>query len=150
MADQKKTLELLHELIETCRDGETGYVHAAAMVNDPELKVYFTEQAKERTRLLTELREEAKRVGEAEPDISGSVAGALHRAWFEAKADLGLGDQAILNSVETGEDAAKKAYKEALDANLPDQVRALVHRQALSVFAAHDHVRDLRDRREAA
>jgi uncharacterized protein (TIGR02284 family) len=150
MADPRNTLELLHELIETCRDGETGYVHAAAIINDPELKIYFTEQAKERTRLLAELTEEAKRIGESKPDISGSVAGVLHRAWFEAKADLGLGDQAILNSVEMGEDAAKKAYKEALDADLPDQVRALVHRQAPSVFAAHDHVRDLRDRRKAA
>jgi uncharacterized protein (TIGR02284 family) len=150
MADGGKTFDLLHELIETCRDGETGYIHAAAIINDPELKLYFTEQAKERTKLLGELREEAKRLGESKPDISGSVAGALHRAWFEAKADLGLGDEAILNSVETGEDAAKKAYKEALDADLPDQVRALVHRQAASVFAAHDHVRDLRDERKAA
>ena len=150
MADQTKILELLHELIETCRDGETGYVHAAAIINDPELKLYFTEQAKERTRLLAELTEEAKRVGESEPDISGSVAGVLHRVWFEAKADLGLGDQAILNSVELGEDAAKKTYKEALDADLPDQVRALVERQAQSVLAAHDRVRDFRDRRKAA
>jgi uncharacterized protein (TIGR02284 family) len=150
MADHRKTLELLHELIEMCRDGETGYVHAAAMINDPELKVFFTEQARERTRLLAELTEEAKRIGEREPDISGSVAGVLHRAWFEAKADLGLGDQAILNSVEMGEDAAKKAYKEALDADLPDQVRALVQRQAQSVFAAHDRVRDFRDRRKVA
>jgi uncharacterized protein (TIGR02284 family) len=150
MADHRKTLELLDELIETCRDGETGYVHAAAIINDPELKVYFTEQAKERTRLLAELTEEAKRIGESEPDISGSLAGALHRAWFEAKADLGLGDQAILNSVEREEDAAKKAYKEALDADLPDQVRALLQRQAQSVFAAHDGVRDFRDRRKAA
>jgi len=150
MADQTKILELLHELIETCRDGETGYVHAAAIISDPELKGYFTEQSKERTRLLAELTEVAKQVGENKPDISGSVAGALHRAWFEAKADLGLGDQAILNSVELGEDAAKKTYKEALDADLPDQVRALVERQAQSVLAAHDRVRDFRDRRKAA
>ena len=150
MADHKPTLELLHELIETCRDGETGYVHAAAIINDPELKVYFTEQAKERTRLLAELTEEARRHGESKPNISGSVAGVLHRAWFEAKADLGLGDQAILNSVEMGEDAAKKAYKEALDEDLSDLVRALVQRQAQSVFAAHDRVRDFRDRRKAA
>jgi uncharacterized protein (TIGR02284 family) len=150
MADHTNTLELLNELIEICRDGETGYVHAAAIINDPQLKVYFAEQAKERTRLLAELTREAKRMGESEPDISGSVAGAMHRVWFEAKADLGLGDQAILNSVEMGEDAAKKAYKEALDADLPDQVRALVHRQAQSVFAAHDRVRDFRDRWKAA
>ena len=150
MANANNALDVLQELIETCRDGETGYAHAAAVVNDPELKTYFTEQAKERTRLLAELTEVAKQVGENKPDISGSVAGALHRAWFEAKADLGLGDQAILNSVELGEDAAKKTYKEALDADLPDQVRALVERQAQSVLAAHDRVRDFRDRRKAA
>src|SRR5438477_12653602 len=146
MADQTKILELLHELIETCRDGETGYVHAAAIISDPELKGYFTEQSKERTRLLAELTEVAKQVGENKPDISGSVAGALHRAWFEAKADLGLGDQAILESVERGEDAAKKAYESALEGDLSDDVRRIVERQAQSVYAAHDHVRDLRDR----
>jgi uncharacterized protein (TIGR02284 family) len=150
MADRKKTLELLQDLIETCRDGETGYVHAAAIINDPELKVYFSEQAKERTKFLAELTEEAKRLGDSDPDLSGSVAGVLHRAWFEAKADLGLGDQAILNSVEMGEDAAKKAYKEALDEDLSDPVRAVVQRQAHSVFSAHDRVRDFRDRRKAA
>ena len=150
MANTNNALDVLQELIETCRDGETGYAHAAAVVNDPELKTYFTEQAKERTRLLAELTQEAKRIAERQPDISGSVAGAIHRAWFEAKADLGLGDQAILDSVERGEDAAKKAYKSALEGNLSDDVRRIVERQAQSVYAAHDHVRDLRDRNKAA
>jgi len=33
-----------------------------AIINDPELKIYFTEQAKERTKLLAELTEEANPV----------------------------------------------------------------------------------------
>ncbi|HEX6465881.1 MAG TPA: PA2169 family four-helix-bundle protein [Terriglobales bacterium] len=150
MSDASSTLDVLHELIETCRDGSTGYAHAAAVVKDPELKAYFTEQSQERIRLLKELELEAKRIGESQPDISGSAAGALHRAWFEAKVDIGLGDQAVLNSVEAGEDAAKKAYEKALQAALPDDVRGLVQRQAESVVAAHDRVRDLRDARKAA
>ena len=150
MADASSILDVLHELIETCRDGETGYAHAAGIVTDPELKSYFTEQSKERHRFLGELQQLAQRGGETRPDTSGSVVGTLHRAWFEAKVDVGLGDQSVLNSVESGEDAAKRAYEKALGSTLPGPVQAAIQRQAESVFDAHDHVRDLRDLGKAA
>ena len=150
MADANSTLDVLQELIQTCRDGETGYAHAASIAAHPDLKAYFTEKSQERHRLLGELQELAQRSGEPRPDISGSVAGTLHRAWFEAKVDIGLGDQAVLNSVETGEDAAKRAYEKALGSALTEPVRSVIQRQAEGVFAAHDYVRDLRDRGKAA
>jgi uncharacterized protein (TIGR02284 family) len=144
MADKKEILDLLHELIQTCKDGETGYAHAAGVVEDAKLKTYFSDQSIERARFVQELKTEAERLGdEAEP--STSVAGTLHRVWFEAKADVGLGDQSILNSVEQGEDSAKKAYEKALSAQLPTGLHGVVRSQAQSVFAAHDFVRDLRD-----
>jgi len=80
-----------------------------------------------------------------EPDASGSVSAALHRVWFEAKATVGLGDQSILNSVEQGEDRAKRDYEQALASQLPDDVREIIQRQAASVLKAHDYVRDMRD-----
>ena len=43
MADD--TLDLIKDLIETCKDGETGYVHAAGVATDPQLKAYFTNKA---------------------------------------------------------------------------------------------------------
>src|SRR5262249_52840101 len=150
MADASSIFDVLHELIETCRDGETGYAHAAGIVTDPELKSYFTEHSKERYRFLSELQQLAQRGGEPRPDTSGSVAGTLHRAWFEAKVDIGLGDQSVLKSVEMGEDAAKRAYEKALGSTLPGPVQAVIQRQAESVFDAHDHVRDMRDRGKAA
>src|SRR5215813_11456647 len=150
MADANSILDVLHELIETCRDGETGYAHAASIVSDPEVKSYFTEQSQERHLLIGELQQLAQRGGEPRPDASGSVAGTLHRAWFEAKVDIGLGDQSVLNSVESGEDAAKRAYQKALGSTLPGPVQAVIERQAESVFDAHDHVRDMRDRGKAA
>jgi uncharacterized protein (TIGR02284 family) len=150
MADESSIFDVLHELIETCRDGETGYAHAAGRAADPELKSYFTEQSQERHRFLGELQQLAQRGGEPRPDISGSVAGTLHRAWFEAKVDIGLVDQSVLNRVESGEDEAKRAYEKALGSNLPEPVQAVIQRQAESVFHAHDHVRDLRDRGKAA
>ena len=150
MANANSTLDVLQELIETCRDGETGYAHAAGIAANPELKAYFTERSQERHRFLKELQELAQRSGEARPDTSGSVAGTLRRAWFEAKVDVGLGDQAILNSVESGEDAAKRAYEKALASPLTEQAQNIIQRQAESVFDAHDQVRDLRDREKAA
>lgn len=142
MADD--TLNLIKDLIETCKDGETGYVHAAGVATDPQLKAYFTEQSLERARFGKELRAEAERLGE-KPDASGSVSAVLHRVWFETKATVGLGDQSILNSVEQGEDRAKKDYEKALASELPSDLRAIIQRQAESVIRAHDYVRDMRD-----
>lgn len=144
MADRTETLDLLHELIQTCKDGETGYAHAAGVATDPRLKAYFSEESLERAGFVRDLKIEAQRMGE-EPDTSPSVAGTLHRVWFEAKADIGLGDQSILNSVEQGEDSAKKSYEKALNTDLPDDLRALIEIQSKSIFSAHDYVRDLRD-----
>jgi uncharacterized protein (TIGR02284 family) len=142
MADD--TLDLLKDLIQTCKDGETGYLHAAGVATDPQLKAYFTEQSLERARFGKELRAEAERLGD-KPETSGSVSAVLHRVWFETKATVGMGDQSILNSVEQGEDRAKKEYEEALASPLPSDVHAIIERQAESVIKAHDHVRDMRD-----
>jgi uncharacterized protein (TIGR02284 family) len=144
MADRTAILDLLHELIQTCKDGETGYAHASAIATELRLKAYFSEESLERARFVRDLKSEAQRMGE-EPDTSPSVAGTLHRLWFEAKADIGLGDQSNLNSVEQGEDSAKKSYEKALNTDLPDDLRALIEVQSRSIFAAHDYVRDLRD-----
>lgn len=146
MADRTEILDLLHDLIQTCKDGETGYAHAAGVATDPTLKAYFSEESLERAGFVRDLKIEAQRLGE-EPNPSPSVAGTLHRVWFEAKADIGLGDQSILNSVEQGEDSAKKSYEKALNTDLPDDLRALIETQSKSIFSAHDYVRDLRDHR---
>ncbi|GAC1658433.1 MAG: PA2169 family four-helix-bundle protein [Acidobacteriaceae bacterium] len=150
MADTSDVLATIENLIHVCKDGETGYVHAAAVITDPNLKSWFEEQSRERHTFLQELKEIASGLGEPKPDTSGSVAGTLHRAWFEAKADVGFGDDSVVSSVESGEDAAKDAYQKALQENLPDNVRTIVTRQQQSVIAAHNRVRDLRDRLKAA
>jgi uncharacterized protein (TIGR02284 family) len=90
------------------------------------------------------LRAEAERLGD-KPEASGTVSAVLHRVWFETKATIGLGDQSILNSVEQGEDRAKKDYETALSSQLPDDLRAIIQRQADSVLQAHNTVRDMRD-----
>jgi uncharacterized protein (TIGR02284 family) len=141
--------DVLQKLIETCRDGETGYLHAASVASDSKLKSYFQEQSLERARLRAELTDAVKRLGEPDPDTSGSSAAVLHRAWFELKEDFGGGDHTLLESVEQGEDSAKHAYESALETKLPVGIHELVRNQYASVKAAHDRIRNWRDEKAA-
>ena len=54
---------------------------------------------------------------------------------------LGGGDHTLLETAEQGEDAAKKAYKEALDKELPLPIHAMLSTQYAHVQASHDYVK---------
>ncbi len=74
----------------------------------------------------------------------------MHRRWIDLKVAMGAGDHAILSSIESGEDSAKKAYEQALRDKLPEDLKGLLRQQAQAVVAAHDQVKMLRDRTKAA
>ena len=148
--DNDKTLSVIEDLIETCKDGQKGYQDAAEHVKRADLKTYFNEQALERGKFAEELRAEQTRLGQGDKKPSGSVAGAMHRAWIDTKVALGGGDKAILESVEAGEDKAKESYQKALSEPLPSNVSELVRKQAARVQQAHDKVKMLRDAAKAA
>lgn len=148
--DENNAINVVENLIETNRDGQKGYQDAAEHVKRPDLKSYFKEQAAERGRFAQELQAELGRLGKPDKKVSGSVGGAMHRAWIDTKANLGGGDKTILESVEQGEDKAKETYQKALSGNLPATVAEIVRRQAQSVQRAHDKVRTLRDTAAAA
>ncbi len=144
--DHNDTITVVGKLIETCRDGEKGYQDAAEHIKRPDLKTYFAQQSAERSKFADELQSEISRFGKTEKKESGSVSAALHRAWIDTKANLGAGDKSILDSVEHGEDVAKKAYQEALTGGkLEAGLTTIVQRQAESVKRAHDKVRSMRD-----
>ncbi|MBA3914010.1 MAG: PA2169 family four-helix-bundle protein [Acidobacteriales bacterium] len=147
--DKSDAASVIKKLIETCKDGEEGYRNAAEHAKSSELQSFFREQSSERGRFAQELQAQLSKVGEAGEKESGSVSAALHRAWIDTKAALGGGDHTILESVEQGEDAAKKAYEEAAHASLPADVAAIVSRQAERIRAGHDRARDLRDNHAA-
>ena len=147
MSDEARSL--LQKLIETCRDGETGYLHAAGIAEDSQLKSFFQQQSLERARFRLELTDVITRLGETDPNTSGSSTGVLHRAWFELKDDLGGGDHSLLESVEQGEDRAKETYASALATKLPAGIDELVRNQYARVKAAHDRIRTWRDQKAA-
>lgn len=148
MAEQR-IVKLLERLVETCRDGQQGYLEAAEHISDSDLRSFFNNESLERARYASELESELQRLGEAPGNETGSIAGTLHRGWLDLSAAIG-GDEAVLSAIESGEDTAKKLYEEALREPLPDLVEGTVRSQAQAVIAAHDHIKLLRDRRRAA
>jgi uncharacterized protein (TIGR02284 family) len=148
--DQNNAVNVLEDLIETCKDGQKGYQDAAFHAKRSDLKTFFNEQSLERARFAGELQEERIRLGKTDKKDSGSVSATLHRAWIDTKVSMGAGDKAILESVEAGEDNAKEAYQKAVTADLPENIAQIVRRQAASVQKAHDHVKILRDAAKAA
>ena len=137
---------MLNDLIETSKDGENGFRSAAEDAKSAELKATFLRRAEDCAKGASELQQLVSRMG-GKPEQGGSVAGAMHRGWMDLKAKVSQRDDlAILEECERGEDVAKAKYRKALDASLPDDVRAVVQRQYDGVVSNHDAVRDLRDR----
>ena len=143
--DKDNAVTVIEKLAEICKDGEKGYKDAAEHAKRSDLKSFFTTESSERGRFASELQSVLTKLGKTEKKESGTVAGAMHRAWIDTKVGLGAGDKSILESVEKGEDEAKEAYLEAIRASLPSDVAEIVSRQARSVQTAHDRVKSLRD-----
>ncbi len=75
------------------------------------------------------------------------VSGKIYRAWMDVKAFFSGNDRkAILENCEFGEDAALRAYEEALkDEYLSPEQRALVIRQQAEIRASHNQIKAMRD-----
>ncbi len=141
----EKTVSILRDLVETARDGQEGFRTASEDAKDAELARVFTEFSTQRTSMIAELQDRIRSLG-GDPKQSGSVSGSLHRGWIDLKAAMSSHEpHAVLAECERGEDAAVKAYREALDENLDPVTRGLISRQFASVQAAHDRVKQLRD-----
>ena len=148
--DENNAISVIENLIETCKDGQKGYQDAASHVKRSDLKTFFNEESLERSRFAGELEAELIRLGKPDKKVSGSVGGALRRAWIDTKVSLGGGDKTVLESVEAGEDSAKEAYEKAVAGDLPENIAQIVRRQGASVERAHDKVKSLRDEAKAA
>ena len=132
-----ETNELVKTVIQVLHDGERGFADIGEHLKSPELKAFFLEESQKRGQFARELPA-ASGAGE---DVGGTAAGSVHRVWGDLKANLGGGDHTLLETAEQGEDAAKKAYQEALkDTNLNSNVRASLQRQQRYIEASHDMV----------
>lgn len=144
------TISTLNGLIETCRDGQNGFQEASTNVKNSGLKSLFAEASTERAKFVGDLQQEVRGLG-GDPENTGSVTGAVHRAWIDVKGTFtGQDDAAILNECERGEDSAVSTYRDALATQLPANIRTLVETQYTAVQSMHDRIRSRRDRAAGA
>ena len=143
--DRDDVIGTLNDLIETCKDGEEGFRTCADAVKNPQLKTFF-EQKAERCRIgAAQLQQKVRDLG-GDPERSGSVSGVAHRFWVNIRSSIaGMDEHAILDECERGEDTAKRAYEDALQQDLPADVRTLIGKQYREVKMNHDSVRDMRN-----
>lgn len=144
------SIKTLNKLIETSKDGEYGFQACTEYLKSEELKSLFLRRAEECRQAVTDLQAMVVQHGGSAED-TGTASGALHRGWVAVKGTLaGYSDLAILEETERGEDTAMERYREALQAGLPDDARALVERQFEGVKRNHAQVRSLRDQARQA
>jgi len=138
--------ETLRDLIRINNDRVTGYSKAATQTDEQELQSLFSQLSQQSRQFASELR---GLVSDNDKNVTDetTTAGKIYRTWMDVKATFGGDDRkGILASCEFGEDAAQKAYKEALeDDDLTPGVRVTVERQKATLRQAHDKIKMMRD-----
>lgn len=153
MSSNNELVEVLNDLVQINNDRIVGYEKAIKEVEniDVDLKGIFSKMADQSRELKTQLANcVTKMGGEVAEGTTGS--GKVYRAWMAFKATFTGNDrQTALNNCEFGEDAAQKAYKEALasDAEMDADTRQLIADQKEKLKTSHDTIKAMRDANKA-
>ena len=153
MKNNEKTIEVLNDLIKINNDRIEGYENAAENIDPSEvmLKTLFYQIAEESQDFKSALASRALALG-GEPASDSTIPGKIYRAWMDVKATFSGDDKkATLESCEFGEDAAQRAYKEALAASedLPADIVQTIEEQRNLLKMSHDLIRNQRDEYKA-
>ncbi len=146
MQNNEELVDALNELVRINYDRVFGYERAIEDVEDVDvdLKAVFGKYADQSRKYVSYWQQTIRSMG-GEPVTDSTMRGKVFRVWMDFKATLtGKGRKSILDSCEFGEDAAQRAYQEALesDAHLPDNVRQMIAEQKAELKSAHDSIRD--------
>jgi len=149
MENQIVNTETLNDLIEINNDRIVGYQKASDELKpeDNDLKSLFAEMIRQSQNYKSALIQEIQVLG-VEPEKGTTNSGKIYRAWMDVKAIFtGHDRETILNNCEAGEDAAKQAYKMALETDgLAGHIADLISSQQITQKASHDQIKALRDR----
>jgi len=135
-------IDKLNHLIALALDGKEGYANAAADVKDEQMKTIFSDLSAERGSYVTPLRLQIKSLG-GTSDKDGGPLGTMHRTWMDIKSTFSSGDKnTIINTCITGEEAAVKAYEEALsEPYITGVVRGVISEQLNGIRKALETIK---------
>jgi uncharacterized protein (TIGR02284 family) len=149
METNEKLVSVLNDLIQINNDRIAGYDKAIVTVDatDVDLKTTFRKMADQSESYRLALSEAVSKLGGTVADGTTNL-GKIYRVWMDVKNTFSGDDrQSALDTCEGGEDAALKAYKEALasDAEMHAEVRQLITSQQAEIKTAHDIIKKYRD-----
>ena len=140
-----EVIDVLNDLVETCKDGEYGFRTSAEQARSRTLRANLLARSSECAAAADQLRAHVLQLG-GRPESGGSATAALHRGWVAVKAKLSTYDDlAVLEECERGEDAALATYRDALEHELPPPLRNLIEHQYEGAKRNHVEVRNMRD-----
>jgi uncharacterized protein (TIGR02284 family) len=143
----KQAAGKLNRLHSLCRAGERGFEVVAQNVSNRGLKLLLKSYAQQRADIASELKEELKRLG-SEVSESRSIRGVIHRGRITIRSALTIGNQNVenvaLSEAMHGENAVIKAYRAALDKEMPGETRAILERQLKEIDGVRNQVNLLR------
>jgi uncharacterized protein (TIGR02284 family) len=153
METNSELIGMLNDLVRINRDRAAGYQKAMNELKptDIDLKTMFANMAGASVENEHELALEISELG-GTPVSESIPSGKIYRIWMDIRSGLSSRDRrSVLSLCEFGEDAALKAYKLALESDvpIPDEVRQLIEDQQEELQKAHDIVKRHRDMQES-
>ncbi len=143
---------ILKDLIKINNDRIEGYIKAIEDTPSEETSLIslFRQMIEQSEGYVQELQALVQSRGGKQPNhfTDTTNMGKIYRLWMDIRSGLqGHRPETVLDLCEFGEDAALKAYKEALesDATFDADVRSLVFRQETELRDAHDTIKAQRD-----
>ena len=148
MAENSDIIEVLNDLVMINNDRVAGYEKVLSETKEIEndLRSMFSNLAEQSRGFAQDLSTEVTRLG-GEPATGTMTSGKLYRVWMDVRSAFTNDNRkAVLENAESGEDAAKKAYEEAVKTDLPDDIMQMLIKQQTSILTAHDTIKRDRDR----
>lgn len=149
--DGKTVKQVVNDLVKINNDRIEGYQKATDQLQKNNGDAHLVTLFNECIALSMDNKAELIKVsGQYDTDAADdtTVPGEIYRVWMDMKAAFS-GDtrQTVLESCEFGEDAAQKAYKEAIKnyEGLPAHIMQMLQSQKASLRQHHDKIKSLRD-----
>jgi uncharacterized protein (TIGR02284 family) len=149
MTHSEELTSALNDLVLINNDRIEGYQNAIESVEgqDADLKMLFAKMISNSRNHISELGDLIFEAG-GEVEEGTTTSGKIFRTWMSVKSVFSANDRtSILESCESGEDAALEAYDMALasDAEMSADVRKTLMDHKTSLTNDHDQIKSLRD-----
>jgi len=144
-------LDVLNDLISTCRDSQEGFSKAAKGVHSDALRRLFMDIFEERGRFVTQLQEHVRRLG-GEPMDRPHGSGPLRKGWVELETNIRpKDDPTFLANCLEGEQLTLNHYETALAREEADEaVRFTLEQQARRIRGTLEELRSRQNEHQHA